>query len=159
MIPPRLLAAPQPAASAGRRMDMQQKTIDVSIPHRLGRAEAKARLQRRRRLRSQFGGQAANVQETWRDDHADFRFSAMGQAITGRLDVHDDVIKLSVDVPWIFAMIADKIRGRSSRRGGSCWRRSEVRRALRCSPVHTPGQSGRENEPMPPRISVSSPSH
>ena len=69
------------------------------------------------RLRSQFGGQAANVQETWNGDHADFRFSAMGQSITGRMDVLDDAIKLSVDVPWIFAMIADKIRGRIEQEG------------------------------------------
>ena len=99
-------------------MGMQQKTIDVSIPHRLGRAEARSRLQSgAERLRSQFGGQAANVQETWNGDHADFRFSAMGQSITGRLDVLDDTIKLSVDVPWIFAMIADKIRGRIEQEG------------------------------------------
>ena len=97
---------------------MQQKTIDVSIPHRLGRAEAKARLQSgAERLRSQFGGQATQVQETWQDYHADFRFAAMGQAITGRMDVLDDAIKLSVDVPWIFAMIADKIRGRLETEG------------------------------------------
>jgi putative polyhydroxyalkanoate system protein len=97
---------------------MASKTIDVSIPHRLGRAEARTRLQSgAERLRAQFGGQVANVQETWNGDHADFRFSAMGQSITGRMDVLDDAIKLSVDVPWIFAMIADKVRGRIEQEG------------------------------------------
>src|SRR5687767_5185599 len=97
---------------------MQQKTIDVSIPHRLGRAEAKSRLQAgAQQLRAQFGGQAAQVQETWQDYHADFRFAVMGQAITGRMDVLDDAIKLSVDVPWVLAMIADKIKGRIEQEG------------------------------------------
>ena len=94
------------------------KTIDVSIPHRLGRAEAKSRLQGgAERLRSQFGGQAAQVQETWQGDHAEFRFAAMGQAITGRMDVLDDAIKLSVDLPCVLAMIADKIKGRVEQEG------------------------------------------
>ena len=46
---------------------MQQKTIDVSIPHRLGRDEAKARLQAgAERLRSQFGGQVAKFRRPGR---------------------------------------------------------------------------------------------
>lgn len=97
---------------------MQPKTIDVSIPHRLGRDEAKARLRGgAERLRAQLGGQVAQVQETWQDYHADFRFIAMGRAITGRMDVEDESIKLSVDVPWLLGMIADKIRGKIEQEG------------------------------------------
>src|SRR4051794_23119053 len=94
------------------------KTVDVSIPHQLGRATAKARLQQgAERLRTQFGGQAAQVEETWTGDRCDFKFSAMGQSITGRMDVQDAAIKLSVDLPWMLAMIADKIRGRIEQEG------------------------------------------
>ena len=94
------------------------KTVDVSIPHQLGRATAKARLQQgAERLRAQFGGQAANVEETWTGDRCAFKFTAMGQSITGRLDVEDAAIKLSVDLPWMLAMIADKIRGRIEQEG------------------------------------------
>ena len=90
-----------------------RKTIDVSIPHRLGRDEARTRLKDgAQRLRTQFGGQAANVEEHWQDYHADFKFTAMGQSITGRMDVEDDAIKLSVVLRWMLAMIADKIRGK-----------------------------------------------
>jgi hypothetical protein len=95
-----------------------RKTIDVSIPHRLGRDEARQRLKDgAERLRAQFGGQVAQVQETWQDYHADFTFSAMGQGITGRMDVEAEAIKLSVDVPWMLAMLADKIRGRIEAEG------------------------------------------
>jgi hypothetical protein len=96
----------------------QQKTIDVSIPHQLGREQAKARLQNgAERLGAQFGGQVAQVHQTWTDYHADFRFTAMGQTIAGRMDVEDAAIKLSVDVPWMLGMLADKIRGRIEQEG------------------------------------------
>lgn len=95
-----------------------QKTIDVSIPHRLGKAEAKSRLQGgAEKLRAQFGGQVAQVHESWTGDHADFRFTAMGQAITGRMDVEESLIKLSVDVPWVLGMLADKIKGKLQQEG------------------------------------------
>jgi hypothetical protein len=94
------------------------KTIDVSIPHRLGRDEARTRLKTGvERLQSQFNGQVAQVQHTWSEYRADFAFSAMGQGITGRMNVEDDAIKLSVDVPWMLAILADKIKGKIEQEG------------------------------------------
>jgi hypothetical protein len=94
------------------------KTIDVSIPHRLGREEARTRLKSGvERLQSQFGGQVAQIQHTWTDYRADFAFSTMGQGITGRMNVEDEAIKLSVDLPWMLAVLADKIRGRIEQEG------------------------------------------
>jgi hypothetical protein len=94
------------------------KTIDVSIPHRLGRDEAKARIQGgAEKFRAQFGGQLAHVEENWSGYHADFKFGAMGQSITGRMDVESDAIKISVDLPWMLAMIAEKVRGRITEEG------------------------------------------
>lgn len=94
-----------------------RKTIDVSIPHRLTRDEARSRLREGAvRLQTHFAGspagQVAQVSENWQDYRNDFRFTAMGQSITGRMDVEADAIKLSVDVPWVFAVFADKVRGR-----------------------------------------------
>ena len=97
---------------------MTTKTIDVSIPHRLGRDEARDRLKSGvERLQSQFGGQVAQIQHTWNDYRADFAFSAMGQGITGRLNVEEQAIKLSVDVPWMLAVLADKIKGKIEQEG------------------------------------------
>jgi hypothetical protein len=98
---------------------MKTKTIDVSIPHRLGRDEARTRLQGgAERLRSQLGaGQVAQVEQTWTGHHADFKLSAMGQSIAGRVDVEDAAVKLSVEVPWVLALIADKVRGKIETEG------------------------------------------
>ena len=100
-----------------------QKTIDVSIPHQLTRDEARARLQAgATRLQSQFGGgggagQVAQVSQNWQGYRNDFRLTAMGQSIAGRMDVEADAIKLSVEVPWMLAMFADTIRGRIEHEG------------------------------------------
>ena len=94
------------------------KTIDVSIPHRLSRDEAKSRIQGgAAKLRTQFGAQLAHVEENWNGYHADFKFGAMGQSITGRMDVEDAAIKISVDLPWMLAMIAEKVRGKIADEG------------------------------------------
>ena len=93
-----------------------RKTIDVSIPHRLTRDEARQRLRDgAAKLQAQFAGAGqpvAQVSEAWQDYHNDFRLTAMGQCITGRMDVDPDCIRLSVDVPWMFAVFADTVRGR-----------------------------------------------
>ena len=98
-----------------------RKTIDVSIPHRLTRDEARTRLRDgAARLQAQLAGSGqpvAQVHEAWQDYRNDFRFTALGQSITGRMDVEADCIRLSVDVPWVFAMIADKLRGRIEQEG------------------------------------------
>lgn len=94
------------------------KTIDVSIPHRLSRDEARSRLRDgAARLQAQFAGgtgggvPVAQVHQSWHDYHNDFQFTAMGQSIAGRMDVEPDCIRLSVDVPWMLGMIAETIRG------------------------------------------------
>jgi hypothetical protein len=95
---------------------MSTKTIDVSIPHRLTRDEARQRLRDgAAKLQAQFAGAGqpvAQVSEAWRDYHNDFRFTAMGQSISGRMDVEPACIRLSVDVPWMLAMFGDAVRGR-----------------------------------------------
>ena len=95
------------------------RTITISIPHRLAQDEA------RRRIRSgiadarrQFVGKLTQLDENWTtEDHLEFRLAAMGQPITGRLDVLPDAITLSIDLPWLLAMLADRIKPEVERRG------------------------------------------
>ena len=97
---------------------MQRKTIDVTIPHRLTRDEARQRLQSGiARVRGQQFAQFAQVQERWSDYHMDAQVSAMGQTITGRVDVEADCVKLALDLPWLMAVFAEKIRGQIQAEG------------------------------------------
>ena len=96
----------------------QQKTISVKIPHRLPRAEARERLQSGvSRLKAQYGTQVAQVDDRWTGDRMDFKVTAMGQSITGRLDVEADDVRVEVDLPWFLAMFGDRIRTEVEQQG------------------------------------------
>ncbi|MGX9392111.1 polyhydroxyalkanoic acid system family protein [Nitrobacteraceae bacterium UC4446_H13] len=90
----------------------------VSIPHRLGRDEA------RRRLQSGLTRAAARVpalnvdEERWDGDRMIFRVRALGQAASGLVDVADDHVRLEVTLPWLlqrFAEVAQKAIQQSGR--------------------------------------------
>jgi hypothetical protein len=89
------------------------KPLTVSIPHRLGRDEARSRIQHGfGEVRRQLGSHLATIEENWAGDAMDFRVAALGQTISGRLDVQDEAVVVAVTLPWFLATIAEKIRGR-----------------------------------------------
>ena len=47
----------------------------------------------------------------------DFKASAFGQSITGRIDVRDSAVDLEIDLPWLFAVLAEKIKGQVQQAG------------------------------------------
>jgi hypothetical protein len=86
------------------------KSVVVSIPHRLGREEAA------RRIRSGFATARANYSafvtihdESWTGDRLAFNISALGQNAPGALDVADDHVRVEVTLPWLLAVVAEKI--------------------------------------------------
>jgi hypothetical protein len=83
----------------------------VSIPHRLGKAEAL------RRLKSDLGSRGANFghlfsinEQTWNGDRLQFRVSALGQNVQGTIDVAEDYVRLEVFLPWLLAMLAETLQ-------------------------------------------------
>lgn len=94
------------------------ETVNVEIPHRLTRAEARQRLEGGlEKMHEQIAGRAVTVEQTWSGDHLDFTAAMMGQKITGRLDVADEFVRLEVDLPWILASIANTLKGRLKKEG------------------------------------------
>jgi len=91
-------------------MNPASKSITVSIPHRLGQAEAL------RRIKSGLGNVRANYsqfltidEETWTDNRLAFRLRTLGQAAAGTIDVEDDRVLLDVTLPWLLGVLAEKI--------------------------------------------------
>ncbi len=87
------------------------KPLFVSIPHHLGKDEAA------RRLKSGLGSARTHFahlftvqEESWTGDHLDFRVSALGQVVSGTIDVLDDHVNLQVVLPWLLAKVAEAIR-------------------------------------------------
>jgi putative polyhydroxyalkanoate system protein len=97
---------------------MGSKTITVSIPSRLGQAETKRRLQDGvKHLRTQYANQIASVEETWTGERMDFKVAALGQSLTGRLDVLADSVRVEIDLPWLLAAFAERIKTEIEQRG------------------------------------------
>lgn len=90
--------------------------ITISIPHKLGKAEARARLEAGfGRMRAQIGGGMMNFNETWSGDTLAFSAQGLGQTVRGRMDVRDDCVRIEIDLPAFLVGIANAIKGRVQR--------------------------------------------
>jgi hypothetical protein len=90
----------------------------ISIPHRLGRREAKRRLDSGiNRLRPELAGLISTLDYSWDQDRLNFSASAMWQPITGAIEVLDDAVRIEIHLPWMMSLLADtvakQVRGRS----------------------------------------------
>ena len=96
---------------------MSQPLI-VSIPHRLGRQEARRRLDSGiARLRPELGIFLSGLNYHWEQDTLNFTGSAMWQRITGRIEVLDDAVRVEIDLPWMMQVLRDTITKRVRGRG------------------------------------------
>ena len=88
------------------------KPVSVSIPHQLGKAEARRRIDEGvGRLTAQIGA-VGEVKQAWEGDLMRFSLQAIGQTVTGTIDIREHEVLLEVYLPGIFAMIANKVKGR-----------------------------------------------
>jgi Putative polyhydroxyalkanoic acid system protein (PHA_gran_rgn) len=97
------------------------RPITVNIPHKLGKQEARRRIDEGfGRLRQQMSGGigvVASFQERWEGERLHFEGNGLGQKMTGRLDVFDDLVRVELDLPEILAAMADLITGRLQKEG------------------------------------------
>ncbi|TWT77767.1 putative polyhydroxyalkanoic acid system protein [Posidoniimonas polymericola] len=92
------------------------RPVTVSVPHNLGQAEA------RRRIEDGFGqlqqqmtgglGSMVSWQRHWEGDCLHFESGMLGQKLTGRLEILDDAVRMEIDLPEILAALADRISGK-----------------------------------------------
>jgi putative polyhydroxyalkanoate system protein len=96
---------------------MSQPLI-VSVPHRLGRQEARRRLDRGiGRLQPELGILLSGLNCHWQGDTLNFIASVMWQRITGRIEVLDDAVRVEIDLPWVMQLLRDTIAKRVRGRG------------------------------------------
>ena len=88
-----------------------QRTISLSLPHDLGEEEVKRRLVKGiADLRTRHPNYLRNAQETWNGNTMEFRAAALGQTMTGRVQVEARQVHIHVDLPLVLAMLASKLR-------------------------------------------------
>ncbi len=86
--------------------------VVVEVPHKLGLAEARRRVDAGiGKLSGWFPG-GAEVEHRWDGDVLGFTVAAMGQRIASSLDVRDDRVIATVDLPPFLALFADRIRAK-----------------------------------------------
>ena len=89
------------------------KPLTVSIPHQLGVAEARRRLETGlAEMTSKLPGGMARIDQRWEGDRLLFNALVSGQSISGSLDVLADAVKMEIVLPGILGLIAGKIGGR-----------------------------------------------
>ena len=92
--------------------------LTLTIPHQLGREEAKRRIsEQAAHLQGQHGGMLERVEQRWEGDTLHFLVAAMGQSIAGTLRVAEQDVHLEVALPWMLAMLAGTVKKQIEQQG------------------------------------------
>ena len=92
--------------------------LSISIPHQLGRAEARRRIETGfANLVRQLPGGGNSYIQRWDGDRLTFSVSAMGQTVSGVVDVLDAVVRMDLELPGVLGLIASGLKGRLQKAG------------------------------------------
>lgn len=93
------------------------KPISVDLPHNLGAAEAKRRIQNGiGRLADHIPG-GAQVDHGWAGDRMDLKVRAMGQEVTSIVDVQEKVVRLEVVLPAFLGFFGRQVEAMIRKQG------------------------------------------
>lgn len=94
------------------------RAISITIPHQLTQAEVRTRIEKGiADAQRDHAGKFSKLDHSWKDNHLDFDLGILGQSITGAADVHQADVVVQVNLPWMLAAFADKIRPQLQERG------------------------------------------
>lgn len=89
------------------------RPVSISIPHSLGKEGARRQIAMGfTNLSKQFTGSMLgmiSMQERWEGDRLHFEGGALGQRISGRIDILADSIAIQVDLPDFLVGMADTV--------------------------------------------------
>lgn len=91
--------------------------IVVDIPHKLGLATARARIEKGVGKLASFVPGAALTEHRWEGDTLIFTVEAMGQRVASRLDVMESKVHATFDLPPMLRLFAAKIRDKLMKDG------------------------------------------
>jgi hypothetical protein len=92
--------------------------LTVRIPHQLGRAEARRRIETgfAKMLHGLPGG-TAPCSERWEGDRLVFSVGALAQTISGVIDVGDTAVTMEIQLPGVLGLIASGFKSRLQKAG------------------------------------------
>lgn len=89
--------------------------IRLEIPHQLGRAGARARVEQGVTRLAEIVPGGIITDQHWEGDRFAFAVEAMGQRVTSRFDILDDRLLAEFDLPPMLALFAGRIRDKLAR--------------------------------------------
>jgi hypothetical protein len=96
-----------------------QQPIDVDLPHKLGREEARRRIAGNfHKLRDHIPGGASRIEERWSGDRLNLTVHAMGQAVEAVIDVEESKVHCRIQLPGMLALFAAPIEALLKSKGG-----------------------------------------
>lgn len=101
------------------------KPLVIVVPHGLGRAEARRRIERGlSKLGTAFGGQVTEIEPRWDEDRLHCAVKVLGQRLSGIVDVGDDSVRLEAQLPLVLALVADRAKGFMETQGQALFRKT-----------------------------------
>ena len=95
-----------------------QRPIEVDLPHKLGREEARRRIANNiHKLKDHVPGGTAQVRSQWNGDVLDLGVEAMGQSVDTVITVQDSVVRVQVRLPGLLGMFARPIEAALQKKG------------------------------------------
>ena len=97
-----------------------QRPINVDLPHRLGRDEARRRIAGNiDKLEAQIPGGASLVGSSWSGDTLNLAVHAMGQTVEAKIDVEETKVHCRVMLPGILSLFAGPIEAMLNKKGNA----------------------------------------
>jgi hypothetical protein len=87
------------------------RTISITIPHQLTQGEVRSRIEKGiADAQRDHAGKFSKLDHAWKENHLDFDVGILGQTVSGAVDVNASDVVVHVNLPWMLAAFADKIR-------------------------------------------------
>jgi hypothetical protein len=95
-----------------------QPPIQVDLPHKLGRDEARRRIANNiHKLKDHIPGGGAHVTSNWVGDELTLAVHALGEAVEARIGVEETKVHVEVMLPGMLAMFARPIEAMLQKKG------------------------------------------
>lgn len=95
-----------------------QRPIDVDLPHKLGRDEARRRIgDNIHKLKDHIPGGASHIDSSWSGDRLTLHVHAMGQEAEALIDVEETKVHCRIQLPGLLGLFAAPIEAMLKTKG------------------------------------------
>ena len=88
------------------------QSIKLDVPHRLGKAEVRARLEEGVGNIARGIPGIAQSRYNWEGDTLNCTLTALGQSIACRMTVYEEKVHAEIDLPPLLALLGSKVKAR-----------------------------------------------